>query len=105
MCPPNAAQYVKNKNAEEHKNSFSKAATAMIEKHYVDDYLDNCDTEEEATRLVKGVTEVHKNGGFEICGWLSNSKELMLTIPEDLNCLCKPVILEGKMINAKSLLI
>lgn len=81
---PCMAQYVKNKNAEDHANEYPEAAKAIIEKHYVDDYLDSTDTEDQAIQLISEVIKVHKNGGFQICNWISNSERVMSTIPENL---------------------
>ncbi|XP_055633596.1 uncharacterized protein LOC129773944 [Toxorhynchites rutilus septentrionalis] len=73
-CSPCSAHYVKNKNAEEWKHQFPKAAAAIIENHYVDDYLDSLDTDEEAVELALEVKKVHAKAGFEIRNWLSNSE-------------------------------
>ncbi|XP_055622866.1 uncharacterized protein LOC129766367 [Toxorhynchites rutilus septentrionalis] len=42
------SQFVKNKNAEEFSEEFPRAAKAVIDNHYVDDYLDSVDTAVEA---------------------------------------------------------
>ncbi|XP_065092662.1 uncharacterized protein LOC135713465 [Ochlerotatus camptorhynchus] len=38
-CSPASAQFVKNRNAEEHSEAYPEAAKAIIHDHYVDDYL------------------------------------------------------------------
>lgn len=58
-CSPCLAQYVKNKNAEEFKEEFPEAYISITKRHYVDDYLDSANTEEEAFGKVKDVIEVH----------------------------------------------
>lgn len=73
-CSPSMAQYVKNKNAEEFVDKYPRAVKAIIEKHYVDDYVDCFDTEEEAVAVVRAVKEIHKSGGFEMHNMLTNSK-------------------------------
>ncbi|WP_253302436.1 DUF1759 domain-containing protein [Wolbachia endosymbiont of Psylliodes chrysocephala] len=83
-CSPSLAQYVKNKNASEFKTQFPEAYHAILNKHYVDDYLDSCDSESEAIKLIDNVILVHKKGGFLMRNWLSNSKNILLHLPEDM---------------------
>jgi len=48
VCPPYAAQFLKNLNATEHAKEYPKAANAIVWKHYMDDYPDSCDDVNEA---------------------------------------------------------
>ncbi|XP_065078771.1 uncharacterized protein LOC135701764 [Ochlerotatus camptorhynchus] len=57
-CSPAQSQYVKNLNAAEHEQEYPQAAAAIKNKHYVDDYLDSVDTEEEAVELALAVAEI-----------------------------------------------
>ena len=84
VCAPSGAQEIKNVNAKESKQEFPEAAKAIIERHYVDDYLDGAATEELAIKAVQDVTEVHRHGGFQICNWISSSRAVMQSIPPDL---------------------
>ncbi|XP_054272891.1 uncharacterized protein LOC128993157 [Macrosteles quadrilineatus] len=45
---------------------------------------DSTDTEEEAKQRVQEIIEIHRAGGFQICNWMSNSKQVLLKIPENL---------------------
>lgn len=63
---PFIAQFIKNYNAEQYRESFPEAYTAITRNHYVDDYLDCKESEEEAIRVIKDVIHVHQKGGFEI---------------------------------------
>jgi hypothetical protein len=81
-CSPYCAQLVKNLNAEEVRSSYPEAYEAITKRHYVDDYLDSVPTLEAAQKLVQEVTRVHRQGGFEIVGWNSNSDTLLKTLPE-----------------------
>ncbi|XP_065094703.1 uncharacterized protein LOC135715317, partial [Ochlerotatus camptorhynchus] len=83
-CSPCSAQYVKNLNAEEWKMQYPRAAVAIQENHYVDDYLDSVDTEEEAVQLIKEVKAVHAKAGFDIRKWLSNSKDVVQQIGDPI---------------------
>nr|XP_034830012.1 uncharacterized protein LOC117987161 [Maniola hyperantus] len=48
---PSTAIYIKNLNAEQHKEAHPEAAAAIVQKHYVDDYLDSFRNLEEAVRI------------------------------------------------------
>ncbi|XP_062558270.1 uncharacterized protein LOC134223146 [Armigeres subalbatus] len=47
---PCSAQHVKNKNAQMFADQFPEAVQAIVDKHYVDDYLDSTDTIDEAVK-------------------------------------------------------
>ncbi|EDW38705.1 GL26943 [Drosophila persimilis] len=66
---PRAAHYVKTVNAEQFRHSDPKAVKAIIDCHYVDDYVDSFATESVSTR----VKEIHANAGFELCQFSSSS--------------------------------
>ncbi|XP_062538613.1 uncharacterized protein LOC134206887 [Armigeres subalbatus] len=72
-CSPCIAQYLKNRNAEDYREKYPKAARAIIENHYVDDFLDSVDTVEEAVELIEDVKHVHAMAGMEIRNFASNS--------------------------------
>lgn len=77
---PCLAQTAKNKNAEKFKDQFPEAVEAILNDYYMDDYLGAADTEDEAIKLIQEIIFVHKQGGFNICNWLSNSKEVIQKI-------------------------
>ncbi|XP_062714039.1 uncharacterized protein LOC134290847 [Aedes albopictus] len=72
-CSPASAQFVKNRNAEQHLELYPEAVKAIIDDHYVDDYLASFGTEEEAAKVARDVRHVHGNGGFKLHNWRSNS--------------------------------
>lgn len=80
---PFCAQEIKNKNAKEQSIEFPEAADAIINKHYVDDYLDSFNTDEEALKMLQDVTLVHSRGGFEITNWITNSPKIVETLQMD----------------------
>jgi hypothetical protein len=82
-CSPASAQYMKNRNALEYKDEFPEAVKAITECHYVDDYLGCTYTVDEGMKLAKEVIEVHKRGGFHICNWTSNCRELLKSLREE----------------------
>ncbi|XP_055590122.1 uncharacterized protein LOC129742271 [Uranotaenia lowii] len=79
-CSPCIAQYIKNLNAHEHAEQYPLAAEAIVERTYVDDYLDSLDTPEEAVTRINEVRYVHSLGGFEIRNFVSNSTEVLKKI-------------------------
>ncbi|XP_062713168.1 uncharacterized protein LOC134290142 [Aedes albopictus] len=72
---PCSAQFIKNRNAQEHADKFSEAVDAIVNKHYVDDYFDSTFTVSEAIKRAEEVAFIHSNAGFHIRNWVSNSEE------------------------------
>ncbi|XP_062540958.1 uncharacterized protein LOC134208999 [Armigeres subalbatus] len=81
-CSPSSAQFAKNRNAVELSREFPRAATAVLENHYVDDYLDSVDSVYEAVELAREVKTLHQYAGFELRHWLSNSVDVLEQIGE-----------------------
>ncbi|XP_062703871.1 uncharacterized protein LOC134286288 [Aedes albopictus] len=81
-CSPASAQYVKNLNAEEFAEEYPRAAEAIVNKHYVDDYLDSFETISEAVSVVNEVKLVHARGGFTLRRFLSNEPDVLYGIGE-----------------------
>ncbi|XP_055920890.1 uncharacterized protein LOC129952362 [Eupeodes corollae] len=81
-CSPFCAQFAKNTNARIYIEEFPRAVKAIIENHYVDDYLDSVNTEHEAITLAQNVTFIHRQAGFEIRNFLSNSKKVLKNLGE-----------------------
>ncbi|XP_055622986.1 uncharacterized protein LOC129766479 [Toxorhynchites rutilus septentrionalis] len=79
-CSPSSAQYVKNANAKDWEKAYPEAAIAIVENHYVDDYLDSRDTDEDMAQLAIEVKEVHSKAGFEIRNFLSNSSVVLARV-------------------------
>jgi hypothetical protein len=79
-CSPASAQYVKNLNANKYVEEHPRAVEAIISRHYVDDWLDSFDTEEQALAVIREVTWIHAQGGMEIRNWLSNSSSVMTSL-------------------------
>ncbi|XP_074034243.1 uncharacterized protein [Leptinotarsa decemlineata] len=70
-CSPYSPQYVKNLNAKQSK--YPELIKDVERNFYVDDYLDFYDTVQEALSKIERIIELHKNGGFDIVNWSSNS--------------------------------
>ena len=84
-CSPSLAQMVKNRNAEEFRGECPMAVDAIIKKHYVDDLLYSCDSIDEMVQVAKDIVLIHKRGGFEMRGFVSNSRDVMLALGQDPN--------------------
>ncbi|XP_044573577.1 uncharacterized protein LOC123257717 [Drosophila ananassae] len=60
-------------NALKFRDSDPRAVKAIINHHYVDDYLDSFSTESEAIKVSTRVKEIHAEAGFELCQSSSSS--------------------------------
>lgn len=81
-CSPASAQFVKNLNAKEHSHRYPEASDSIINCHYVDDYLESFESEEEAKRIAAEVRLIHRNGGFNLRGWISNSEHVLQSLED-----------------------
>ncbi|XP_070855101.1 uncharacterized protein [Drosophila suzukii] len=72
-CSPSAGHYVKTVNALKFRDSDPRAVKAIIDYHYVDDYVDSFATESEAISVSNRVKEIHAEAGFELCQFSSSS--------------------------------
>ncbi|XP_053686303.1 uncharacterized protein LOC128735844 [Sabethes cyaneus] len=93
-CSPCSAQYIKNMNARVWEKSYPKASEAIINAHYVDDFLDSVDTADEAVELVRDVQYVHQQAGFEIRNFSSNAPEVLDRLGESREPCSKTMNLE-----------
>ena len=80
-CSPSSAQFVKNLNARTFAGDCPDVMRAIVDCHYMDDYFDSTKSTEEAIQLVRKVIDVHQMGGFVIRHWISNSSEVLDSIP------------------------
>ncbi|XP_075156897.1 uncharacterized protein LOC142230149 [Haematobia irritans] len=53
-----------------------RAVTGIIERHYVVDYVDCFENEDEAVSVVKEVVRIHNLGGFHLRNIISNSERV-----------------------------
>ncbi|GBP87037.1 hypothetical protein EVAR_65512_1 [Eumeta japonica] len=90
---PCTAIYVKNANAEKHRESFPAAATGIVENHYMDDYLQSFPTTEEAIKIAHEVALVHSRTHFNLQKWRSNDEPTLNALTSEsrqvdkkLNC-------------------
>ena len=80
---PTSAQYIMRRNALDFEADFPKVAAAVQTKFYMDDYFDSTATEAEAEEMIASTIEVQRRGGFHIHKWVSNSVDVLKTIPAE----------------------
>ncbi|XP_075162768.1 uncharacterized protein LOC142235399 [Haematobia irritans] len=76
-CAPCISQYVKNKNASKFINKLPEASSAVIENHYVDDFLYSTDTVDQAVQIAKQVQYIQRQAGFNLRNWTSNKSDVI----------------------------
>ncbi|CAG7833295.1 unnamed protein product [Allacma fusca] len=81
---PCSAQFVKNINAQRFVNQKPLAVKAILENHYVDDYLHCAMSVTEAQELIRDVIWIHKQGNFNICNWISSSASVLGCISSEM---------------------
>ncbi|XP_036327132.1 uncharacterized protein LOC118739729 [Rhagoletis pomonella] len=82
-CSPCAAHYVKTQNALAHSNddrTTARAIKAVVNYHYVDDFVDSFDTPREAIDVAHKVKVIHQEAGFEIRNFTSNCSEVVAAL-------------------------
>ncbi|XP_063827161.1 uncharacterized protein LOC135076671 [Ostrinia nubilalis] len=82
-CSPFIAQFVKNKNAQRFESSMPAAVDAIIGSHYMDDYIQSLPDEETAIEMVRNISNIHKQGGFVMRNWTSNSVAVLNSVPKE----------------------
>ncbi|XP_067625142.1 uncharacterized protein [Eurosta solidaginis] len=82
-CSPCAAQYVKTRNALEYNVEdpyAARAVKAILNFHYVDDFVDSFDSENEAIAVATKVRDIHLNAGFELRNFTSSSAKVVTAL-------------------------
>ncbi len=84
VSSPSCACYALRKTAEDSQNSFSADVIDTVNRNfYMDDCLKSLPSEKEAIKMVKDLTAVCQKGGFHLTKWISNNREVLLSIPEE----------------------
>ncbi|KAL0832560.1 hypothetical protein ABMA28_000762 [Loxostege sticticalis] len=78
---PSSAIFVLNRNADRFANDYPEAVEAIQKHHYMDDYIDSVEDVGTALKLIKEITEIHRQGNFNIRGWTTNDAELREKLP------------------------
>lgn len=59
-------------------------SSVLLNNFYVDDCLKSIATAEDAVQLIHGLTSLCKRGGFHLQKWVTNSREVLASIPSDI---------------------
>ncbi|XP_060557429.1 uncharacterized protein LOC132717868 [Ruditapes philippinarum] len=101
---PSCAAYALKRTAKDFSHLFKPEVALTVEKNfYVDDCLKSVPSEQEAIDLAMNLKKMLSLGGFRLTKWLSNSRNVLKTIPE--SDLAKSVIslTPGEKCNDKAL--
>ena len=83
VCSPGCANFALKQTAVDFKDNFDQNTVDVINNcFYVDDCLASSPSVKEAERLLKEVSELLMKGGFKITKWVSNSREVIKTVPK-----------------------
>ena len=63
---------------------ITNSEESINQKFYVDDGADNAETEEKASELAQGLISLCKQGGFTLTKFVSNSRNVMKSISQEL---------------------
>lgn len=80
---PFLAHSVRDLSAEAHATEYPRAYEAITRNHYMDDYVDCYDTEQEAIETIKEVAKVHAQAGFTLAGYNSNGPCVLRELPAE----------------------
>ena len=79
----NCSNYALRRIAVDNEAEFGKAAASTLHNNfYVDDFLKSAGDLNMPNQLVKDVISMCKSGAFDLKKFISNSKELLQSIPE-----------------------
>lgn len=84
---PTSAQYVKNVNAEKFKVKSPEAVNAIINNHYVDDYVMSFDDEARAIDISRQLKNIHAAASFDLRNFISNSAIVIKALENEGECL------------------
>lgn len=81
---PSCANFTLRKTAKDNKAHFPAEVINTIKNNfYVDDCLKSMPLEPEAIQIVKDLTAQCQKGGFMLSKWISNSRAVLASIPQE----------------------
>ena len=78
---PFQAQFVIRHHAEKHRESFPRAAEAVLKSTYMDDTMDSVDSDAEGAELYRQLSRLWEMAGMHAQKWISNSKKVLMHVP------------------------
>ena len=80
----NCSNYALKRTAIDNADQYRQEAAEVVRSNfYVDDLLKSVDNPKTGMILVKNVVDMSKSGGFHLTKFISNNRELLISIPED----------------------
>ena len=80
---PSCANFALKRCAADNTDSYSCETISTVGKNfYVDDCLKSTESEQHAVQLAADLSRLLNEGGFHLTKWISNSREVLKTIPE-----------------------
>ena len=80
---PSCANYALKKTADHNREDFDAATVETVNRNfYVDDCLCSDATDTQAVCLAGKIRELLSKGGFRLTKWISNSREVINSVPE-----------------------
>ncbi len=84
VSSPSCANYALKKTATDNENKSKKEVIEAIQRDfYVDDFLKSVSTEYEGASLAHDIMQVVHEGGFVLTKWISNSRAVLSSIPDE----------------------
>ena len=79
---PSCCNFVLRYTAQQQRDRYSPEIVSAVDKNfYVDDFLKAVPSVEDAVATVQEVSQLLRHGGFHLTKWVSNSSEVLDTIP------------------------
>jgi len=81
VCSPSTAMLALRQTAKDHPEVDEEVRATVERNFYVDDLLKSVQSVSEAQKVQEKITLLLKTGGFNLSKWISNSKEVIESIP------------------------
>ena len=80
---PSCCNFALRRVASDNKDSYSPdIVNTVFRNFYVDDCLKSVESEDKAVKLVEGLTDLLKQGGFRLTKWVSTSSKVLKSVLE-----------------------
>jgi hypothetical protein len=81
---PGCSNFALKRTADDHEQEFGpEIADTLRHNFYVDDMLKSVPTDEKAIEVVQGTKAMCKKGGFKLTKFVSNSRKVLESVPEE----------------------
>ena len=83
VSSPSCASFALRKTVDDNENEFDKDTVTTVKRNFcVDDCLKSVESDSKAIKLVQQLRDLLSNGGFNLTKWISNSRDVIESIPE-----------------------